>query len=164
MMMGIVALLLSGCASFNPSPVVEKIHVEAGLSEYEKQALATTVSSAIEDIREEIRQGNCTSSQRQVNYLLSHYGSEEGALESALLTSLCLCYIEKGEIERFFSNASHLKKMSSQLNIMDRETQFVLTLASYLNKREYKTDSSINMAIQRGFDEIFGEGKINDTQ
>ena len=131
---------LSGCA-----PRVFKPGLTA-----QEQAVAETISV----IRDRIRQSDCQTAERMSQRLFSSYQSADDELERAILTDLCLCHIQQGETSRFLIRAKELESICSE-EWLDRETQFVLEMFSYIENGTGYTGTGIDRSIRQGFQQIF---------
>ncbi len=119
------------------------------------------------EVEEKVRQANSLSEEGEYKAaskiysgLLEEYSSTDGSFQTALITNLCLGYLEQGERRKFKGCAEKLKDVSKDLPYLSRETQMILQLNDSLGG-SVKTgdDLRIESRITDGLTEIFKEGR-----
>jgi len=150
----LVIVIASGCASRY------SVAKNDALSEYrEDEKIATEVAQRVANANDLFISGDYRGAEREYNMLLNEYSSTDGSFETAVLTNICMCYLETGERKRFKDCAGKLKKVSAGLSYISRETQMVIELDNILyNSTEKGEDLRIESRISRGLKEIFKEG------
>lgn len=154
-------VLFAGCATTNTT---NKVMPKDVMSEGEAKEKNVKVSA---DIVQRVRQadnlfiaGQYNEAEKIYQELLAGYSSKDGAFETAVLTNLCMCYLETGERGKLKHHVNKLKEMSKNLSYLSRETQMVLELSETLSNAEpTKKDQRIDSRLTKGINEAFKEVK-----
>jgi len=102
------------------------------------------------------KEGEYAEAIKIYSQLLKDYSSEDNSFETALLTNICLGYLEQGERQRFKECARKLEDASKNLSYLPRETQMVLELNRILEgNNRVRRDSRIESRISDGLTEVF---------
>ena len=149
----LVTVSFAGCATSKST----------GMSESKQEG---TYADSMQ-VEQRIKQGNSLfktgeyiTAEKIYRDLLSEYSSKDGALETALLTNICLCHLELGERAKFKDCAEKLRVASKSLSYLPRETQMVLKLNNTLGKgNTSQSDLRIESRIENGLNDVFKEGE-----
>lgn len=121
-----------------------------------KAELVAELNHHFSGFRKQTALGNCHAAERHMRYLLDGYDSRDKVWEVTMLTDLCLCHIENGEVGRFAACAEELDRYADGMKILDRETQFVKQLSAYFSGYA-GNESLIDTDIRTGFTQLLGE-------
>ncbi len=146
-----MAVPLTGCASTKGSVNYNP--------DYEER-IANDVAQRISNANALFEDGEYRTAERIYQGLLDEYRSTDGSIETALLTNICMIYLETGERAKFKDCAEKLRKASERLPYLSREAQMVFELDGALGDDDSKgKDIRIESRISGGLNEVFKEGR-----
>ena len=126
----VLAAVLGGCASMNQKPA-GTVEGEIAIGSPNHGVMAP-VQADIEEALAAWETEDKAEAAEKLENILSQYGSEDGAFERALLTTLSLYYLETGARDDFQRSVERLRLYVHDRTYLARETQYVLEIASAL--------------------------------
>lgn len=149
----LIAVPLAGCASTKKAVSYHNTTVLV-----DEKEIADDVAQRVMHAAELFEAGEYRTAERIYQGLLDEYSSQNGSLETALLTNICLINLETGERAKFKDCAGRLREASMRLPYLSRETQMVFELSDMLgDDRSEGKDLRIETRISDGLNEVFKE-------